>query len=145
MNITKNVITDLYPLYAENECSADTRALVEEYLRANPADAEEFRRIAVMSLPPARLAPAQLDEAMALRKARRAVRFRGTVMGFAIFFSLCPFSVSHSPGQTHWLFLEAPLVALLYGTIGVALWFVYASMRRRSPMLRKQLTAKTEV
>ncbi len=136
MNITKNVITDLYPLYAENECSADTRALVEEYLRANPAHAEEFRRIMTTSLPRTSLTEAQLDEAAALRKARRAVRLRGTIMGFAIFFSLCPFSVSHTQGKTHWLFLETPLIALLYGSIGAGLWLIYAMMRRRSAVFR---------
>ena len=142
MNITKNVITDLYPLYAENECSADTRALVEEYLRANPAHAEELRRIMTTSLPPVRLTQAQLDEAAALRKARRALRLRGTVMGFAIFFSLCPFSVQHTEGKTHWLFLDSPLQALLFGGIAIALWFLYAAMKRHSRIFQSGHSAK---
>jgi|SRR5215472_17674457 len=132
MNITKNVITDLYPLYAENECSADTRTLVEEYLRTNPGHAEEFRRIMATSVPRARLTQAQLDESAALRKARRAVRLRGTVMGFAIFFSLAPFSVAHTEEKTHWLLLETPLEALLFAAIGAGLWCLYALMKRRS-------------
>ena len=39
MNVTKEVITDLFPLYAANECSKDSRALVELYLRDNPDQA----------------------------------------------------------------------------------------------------------
>jgi anti-sigma factor RsiW len=140
MNITKNVITDLYPLYAENECSADTRALVEEYLHANPAHSEELHRIMATSVPPARLSQAQLDEAAALRKARRALRLRGTVMGFAIFFSLCPFSVQHNPGKTHWLFLESPLQAVLFAGIATALWVLYATMKRRSRIFQTRLS-----
>jgi len=132
MNITKNIIADLYPLYAENECSADTRALVDEYLRANPGHAEELCRIMTTSVPAPRLSAAQLDEAAALRKARRAVRWRGTVMGLAIFFSLAPFSVSHINGQTHWLLIESPLTATLYGSVGIGLWVIYAMMKRRS-------------
>lgn len=40
MNITKNVINDLFPLYAANECSPDTRAPVDEYLKSNPQQAQ---------------------------------------------------------------------------------------------------------
>lgn len=34
--ITQQVILDLLPIYLANEASADTRALVEHYLEANP-------------------------------------------------------------------------------------------------------------
>jgi len=142
MNITKDIIADLYPLYAENECSADTRALVEEYLAAHPAHAEELRRVMAASLPTFRLSAVQLEEAATLRKARRAVRLRATVMGFAIFFSLAPFSVSNMDGKTHWLFLESPLIALLYGSLGLGLWLVYAAMKRRSRIFQPGAVAK---
>jgi hypothetical protein len=33
MNVTREVINDLWPVYAAEEASADTRALVEEFLR----------------------------------------------------------------------------------------------------------------
>ena len=70
MNVTKEVITDLYPLYVEKECSADTRTLVEEYLRLNPQHAEELRRIMTAPIhgtpPPAK----DLSEAQSLRDAR---------------------------------------------------------------------------
>ena len=46
MNITKNIINDLIPLYFANECSADTRALVDEYLQQDPEQAAMLRRIA---------------------------------------------------------------------------------------------------
>lgn len=36
MTITRDVILDLLPLYLANEASADTRALVEEFLAADP-------------------------------------------------------------------------------------------------------------
>src|SRR4029077_7540453 len=36
MNITRDVINDLWPVYAAGEASADTRLLVEEFLRQNP-------------------------------------------------------------------------------------------------------------
>jgi hypothetical protein len=33
MNVTREVITDLWPVYAADEASADTRALVIEFLK----------------------------------------------------------------------------------------------------------------
>lgn len=44
MNITRNVILDLLPLYLANEVSADTRALVEEYLESDPEFAERIQQ-----------------------------------------------------------------------------------------------------
>jgi hypothetical protein len=41
MNITREVITDLWPVYAAGEASADTCALVEEFLQQDP----EFARL----------------------------------------------------------------------------------------------------
>ena len=135
MNVTKDVINDLYPLYAEKECSADTRALVEEYLQRNPQHAEELRR--VMSTPlPGAVPPAQgLEEVQSLREARRRVRRRSWLLGFAIFFSLTPLSFLHTGGKTYWLFLEAPWTALIYGALAVVCWIAYAVMRSRSNSL----------
>ena len=43
MEITRNVILDLLPLYVADEVSADTRAMVEAYL-ANDAELAELAR-----------------------------------------------------------------------------------------------------
>src|SRR5271168_4878938 len=92
MNATKDIINDLIPLYAANECSADTRALVEEYLRQNPQQAGELRRILNTPVPGA-VPPAQgLNEVRAFREARRRLRRRSWLTAFALFFSLAPFS-----------------------------------------------------
>ena len=44
MEITRKVILDLLPLYLADEVSADTRALVEEYLETDPELAERIQR-----------------------------------------------------------------------------------------------------
>jgi ferric-dicitrate binding protein FerR (iron transport regulator) len=135
MNVTKDVINDLYPLYAEKECSADTRALVEEYLQRNPQHAEELRR--VMSTPlPCAVPPAKaLEELQALREARRVVRRRSWLMALAIFFSVAPFSFFSADGRTWWLLRDAPGSALVYATLGVVFWIIYVVQRRRSNSL----------
>ena len=45
MEITRNVILDLLPLYVAGEVSADTRALVEAYLANDPELAEAARQM----------------------------------------------------------------------------------------------------
>ncbi|NIS79365.1 MAG: hypothetical protein GTO14_03885 [Anaerolineales bacterium] len=50
MEITRNVILDLLPIYAADEVSADTRALVEEYLEGDPELANVANRLAAMEL-----------------------------------------------------------------------------------------------
>src|SRR5262245_481556 len=41
MNVNRHVVTDLLPLYLSGEAHADTRSLVDEYLRGDP----EFARL----------------------------------------------------------------------------------------------------
>jgi len=135
MNVTKEVINDLYPLYAENECSADTRALVEEYLLHNPQHADELRRVMSAPLPGAVPRTKALEEVKALRRARRVVRHRSWLMAIAIFFSLAPFSFIAADGRTWWLLRDAPGWALVYATLGLVFWIIYAVQRRRSNSL----------
>ena len=134
MNVTKNIINDLIPLYAVNECSGDTRALVEEYLRQNPQEAEELKRILTQAIPSAMPSADQLEEAQSLREARRRVRRRSFLMGLAIFFSLAPFSFLATEERTYWLFLEAPKTALVYGALGIGCWIAYAVGRKHSQL-----------
>ena len=135
MNITKDIITDLLPLYVANECSADTRVLVGEYLQQHPQAAADLHRIMSTTVQGMAPPPARLDEMEALRRARRLVRLRAWLMAPAIFFSLAPFSVSNFAGQTHWLFLESPKAALGYGAIGVVFWIAFFVVRHRSRSL----------
>ena len=46
MNITRNVITDLWAPYADGTASPDTRALVDEFLRQDPEWGATLRRAA---------------------------------------------------------------------------------------------------
>jgi ferric-dicitrate binding protein FerR (iron transport regulator) len=132
MNLTKDIINDLLPLYATNECSADTRRLVEEYLRQNPREAEELRRIMKLSLPGA-VPPARSDEEMrAFRETRRRLHKGKWLMGLAIFFSLAPLSISDIDGKVWWCWRDTPLTALAYALIGAVFWLLYAQNRQQS-------------
>jgi len=135
MNITPDIIRDLLPLYAANECSAATRALVEEYLRDHPQEAAELRRMLTAPAPRLAAPTAKLDEMESLRQARRRVRRQSWLLGMAIFFSVAPFSLVFHKGGHYWLFRESPTSALLYAVLGVICWVAYAVMRHRSRSL----------
>jgi hypothetical protein len=51
MEITKNVILDLLPLYLADEVSEDTRTLVESYLETDKELADLAKQSAAMELP----------------------------------------------------------------------------------------------
>jgi ferric-dicitrate binding protein FerR (iron transport regulator) len=135
MNITKSVISDLFPLYAENECSAETRALVEDYLQRHPEDAKELKRVLSTPLPRTDSSDAKPGELAALRKARRVVRLQSWLLGLAIFLSLAPFSVMYTGGKTHWLLIEAPVRSLSYGAAAVVCWTAHVIVRWRFRVL----------
>jgi ferric-dicitrate binding protein FerR (iron transport regulator) len=135
MKVTKEIINDLIPLYTANECSADTRALVEEYLQQNPAQAEELRRILSTPIPGGAPAAKNLDEVRAFREARRRIRRRSWLMAFAIFFTLAPLSFVTTKTVSWWMLRDAPGSAAIYGVIGLAFWVIFAIERQRSRSL----------
>lgn len=72
MKVTKNVILDLLPLYLADEVSADTRALVENYLETDTELANVAKKLAPMESPVEIPSPISQDDRMkAYRKARR--------------------------------------------------------------------------
>jgi anti-sigma factor RsiW len=72
MDITRNVILDLLPLYVADEVSADTRALVEKYLETDPELANVAKQLEVMEKPRDIPVPLSQDDKMrAYRQARR--------------------------------------------------------------------------
>jgi hypothetical protein len=135
MNVTKEIINDLIPLYFANECSADTRTVVEDYLQRNPQQAQELRR--VMGTPVPQTAPSSesLDEVRSFREARRRLRRRTWLMAFAIFFSLAPLSFVWTSGRVWWLLRDAPASAIVYAALGVVFWVICAVDRSRSRSL----------
>ena len=135
MNVTKEIINDLIPLYVSNECSADTRGLVEEYLQRNPQQAEQLRRVMGTSVPQAVPSAESLDEVLSFREARRRLRRRSWLMAFAIFFSLAPFSFVWTSGRVWWLLRDATASAVVYAALGVVFWVIYAVERSRSRSL----------
>jgi hypothetical protein len=133
MNISKDVINDLLPLYFAEDCSADTKQLVEEYLKSNPDFEKHIKRLNQNPMPkdiPQILE--EVDEMKSLLKTRRLLKAKGIFMGFAIFFSLLPFSFVASDEHSFFMLLDAPLSALFFAICSIPLWIGYFIVKRKS-------------
>lgn len=85
MNATRDVITDLLPLYFSGEASDDTRAMVEEYFKADPEFEHMARRMASsMTVFKATLTEDDALEAQSLMRTRTQLRARNISLGAAI-------------------------------------------------------------
>ena len=80
MEITKNVIIDLLPLFIAKEASADTVSLVREYLESDPELAEMAKETADTKLPDDAPVPLTWEDKMeAYKEAKRLMLVR-TIM-----------------------------------------------------------------
>jgi hypothetical protein len=133
MNISKDIINDLLPLYFSEDCSAATKQLVDEYLKSNPDFEKRVEMLNKNPIPndiPQTLQEA--DEINSLLKTRRLLKARGIFLGFAIFFSLVPFSFVVSDEYSFFMLLDAPLSALFLAICSIPLWIGYFIVKRKS-------------
>ena len=133
MNVTQNVIHDLLPAYLAGEASADTVALVEEFLRLDPdlARTVEALRATPLPEPPIALRPTQEKETLNMTK--QLLWWRGVLMGVAIFLTLLPLSFRFGDREIKWTFLQEapPLVTALVCLGAVSCWGGFLYVRRR--------------
>jgi anti-sigma factor RsiW len=80
MEITRNVILDLLPLYLADEVSADTRALVEKYLETDPELAKVAKQSAAMESPEDTPIPLSKEDQMEAYKEAKRLLFQRTVI-----------------------------------------------------------------
>lgn len=81
MEITRNVILDLLPLYLANEVSTDTHALIEKYIETDPELANVVKRSVAMESPGNIPVPLTRDDKMkTYRKARRLIILRTIIL-----------------------------------------------------------------
>lgn len=134
MNVNRDVITDLLPLYLAGEASAGTRALVEEYLRDHPDFAAEMRSRAERSTAPISPAPVPLapdHEKATLERIRHFNRRRNQLRGVAIALTVIPFTVGVDD-RINWVMLrDNPTQAVMFWIAAVACLIGYSVMGRR--------------
>lgn len=128
MTISRAIIDDLYPLYAAGEASADSRALIEEYLAQHP-DAEASLR-APLPLPP--VEPPPDLEARVLKRTSRLLEEKGLVGAVALTLSYIPATAEFMErNKPQLLYREYPWVAMLIYLVAIGLWVRFFFVCRR--------------
>jgi predicted anti-sigma-YlaC factor YlaD len=138
VNVTREVVLDLLPVYLSGEASADTQALVEEFLKQDRDLAATIRAGWMEKMSAA--APSDLPPDLELKAFRRTKRMMGRLrwlLGLAIFFTSIALSVSFETQGWHvtrirlFLLEQAPVEWALSLTFGAACWAAYFLIRRR--------------
>jgi hypothetical protein len=137
MNVTREVILDLLPLYLADEASPATRALIEEYLKGDPELALRVReeRTDMRSGAAAAGPPPEL-ELRALRRTRRLLGAQRWLFAVGISCVLLAFSTEISfhggrPVEAHLLLRDFPIGLGLLFAFGVANLVAYHMIKRK--------------
>lgn len=137
MNVTREIIMDLLPIYLAGEGSQETRALVESFLKQDPELAhrihtqwmENMTKAVSSSLPP------EL-ELKALRRTRRLLGAQKWLLGLSCFFTAMLLSNEFriEDGhikEFHFLIGAYPVEFSICATLAAAFWIAYFYFRRR--------------
>jgi hypothetical protein len=132
MTITRDVITDLLPVYESGEASRDTRVLVEEFLRRDAEFARLVKAGQAISSDPttARTEPSSHVEHAAVLRTRRALRRKSWTLALGVFFTLLPFVFAFDGGKiTFFMWRDEP-GARLFLLSAAWLWWSYLRQSR---------------
>lgn len=137
MNVTREVILDLLPVYLSGEASPATRTLVEEYMKQDTELAQRIRLQWADNL--AKAVPSALPpdlELRSLRRTRSLLSWQRWVFGLGIFF--CAMSLSNEFSfegghlkEFHFLLRDYPAEFGICLVLGLACWIAYFFIRRR--------------
>jgi predicted anti-sigma-YlaC factor YlaD len=137
MNVTRDVIIDLLPLYLAGEASPATRALVEEYLEQDPELARRVRQQSAESFATTTLSDLAPElELKSLRRTRQLLGWQRWLFGFAIGFTAVSLTsqLSFESGRLtdfHFLMRDYPLQFGVCATLAIVCWLAYFHIRRR--------------
>jgi hypothetical protein len=133
MEITRDVISDLWPIYETGEASDDTRALVEAFLERDPAFAATLR--SGLKLPPVDARPSKAAETRALSRTRDLVRGRAWLRGVRLF-ALAMTAMAFGRIVQDTTFTAPPIRFVSTAVTAIVAWIVYgvvlAHRRRRA-------------
>ena len=137
MNITREVVTDLLPIYFSGEASSDTKLLVDEYFHENP-DFERLARSAGVPLETLRaaspVAAGAEKEKRDMESARCSLDRRKWLFGLSLFLTLSPLSFYFTHGHLFSLLgADALWEAGFDWSMAAFFWYLYfAQLRRRA-------------
>jgi hypothetical protein len=126
MQVTRDIVIDLLPLYQSGEASKDSRVAIEEFLRTDPS----LARIAGQDTAVVPTTAASELERHTITRTRAAIRRRSWILAAAIWFTLLPFSFVFHGGQVTFFMLRDQPASALFLLVGAILWVQYARMTR---------------
>jgi hypothetical protein len=123
MKVTRDVILDLLPLYFAGQVSADTKALVDDFLRTDPGFARMSERFdALLKERGDMPSPPETAERRALERTRTLLSHRNQTIGIAVGYSLAPFLFWFRNGHVEFVLWQRPVIAMTFGLVGLASW-----------------------
>ena len=132
--VTRNVITDLWPLYTAGEVSADTRALIESFLQDDPEFAKTLQDLARERLLRPEVPMLAPDEELkTLARVRQRIRGPVPLLMFAMIFSCFAFGILVSDTS----FDVSPRRFIITALIAVCFWaaFLFRLFKGRREVL----------
>lgn len=130
MKITRDVVRDLLTVYLSGEATADTRAVVEEWLKTDAELARQADEARRGDLPPV-APPAPSVEQRAFARTKRGLRLRAITLGTAIYVSMLPLTVTFNRHGFQGLMIQDWWERILLLAIAAGLWGAYFRMSRR--------------
>lgn len=132
--ISRDVITDLLPVYFSGEASADTKSLVENFMQSDPEFAKLVKNESRVEFT-AKAGAAPDQEMVSLRRAKRKLRRKAWFLAWAIFFSFLTFIVSIEDTGITWSWQISPLLTLGFAVVAAWFWTAYVRTNRASRSL----------
>lgn len=140
MEVTRNVIQDLLPLYLAGEVSPETRKLVDEFLSQDATLAAEVERQKSDSLKQlftggTHMSLPQDHDAQTLTRTRSTIAQRSWMLGLAIAFTIFPLSFVFEKGHIQWMMArDTPSMAMASWAAAFGFWmgFIIHSRRLRA-------------
>jgi len=132
--VTRDVITDLWPLYTAGEASADTRALIESFLQDDFEFARTLQELARERMPMPEVPKLAPDEELkTLARIRRRIRGPVPLLTFAMIFSCFAFGTLVSDTS----FDVSPRRFIITALIAVFFWaaFLFQLFKGRREVL----------
>ena len=128
MQVTRDIVIDLLPLYQSGEASADSRSAVEDFLRRDPS----LARLAATDNAAAEAIPPEASlERHAVSRTREIIRRRSWMFAIAILFTLLPFTFAFRDDRvTFFMLRDQPVTALFLLVGGAVFWLMYVRLTR---------------
>lgn len=131
MNISRNVVKDLIPVYLAGDASAETQALVESFLKTDPELAGDVTaaRASSLGLPATRPPTA---EKQTLDATRQLLKSRTSTLVVATIFTVLPLTFAfRGTTVTFFLIRDAPVIGIAWWVTAVVMWIWHWTIRRR--------------